>query len=110
MKYRPLYDFWRKLSRNMQLSPEWENYQTFLKDNIPLYKPGTIPSRIDPSFPFRIGNIKWITSRRLSRYPVSDIHQMVQEGYTQRAIGELFHISQSTVQRILRDSNDNKEA
>lgn len=109
MKYRPLYDYWRKLHRNMQLSPEWEDYQTFLKDNIPLYKPGTIPSRIDPSFPFRKGNIKWITSRRLATYPANDILRMYKEGYTQRAIGDLFHISQSTVQRILRDSNGSKE-
>lgn len=110
MKYRSLYDFWRKLKRNGKLSPDWGIYQIFLQDNLPLYEPGTIPSRIDPRFPFRRGNIKWIQSRRLANYPANKILQMYEEGYSQKALGEIFHISQSTIHRILRDLHDKKEA
>lgn len=106
-----LYHRWRSLRGSGLLCPEWEaSFTPFLEYNQFLFQPKLVPRKILTEQPLGPGNIIWLRRQPLRRYPTGAICLAYRNGYSQRQIANLFHLSQTTVLRILREYNHAEEA
>ncbi len=106
-----LYHRWRSLRGSSLLCPEWEeSFAAFLTYNQPLFQPKLVPFKLRTELPLGPGNIVWQRRQPLRRYPVESICLAYRNGHSQRQLSSIFHLSQTTILRILKEYNHAKEA